>query len=325
MIEAPSPAAISRAAETLRQGGVVAFPTETVYGLGAHGLLASAVQQIYAVKGRPESNPLIFHLAEIEQARELVSHWPQEAEALATAFWPGPLTLVLPVRDGLQSPALAGGRTIALRIPDHPVARQLLHEADVPVVAPSANRSGTLSPVTAQHVWENFHDNVPTILDGGSCLVGIESTVVDLCSPTPRILRPGFYGPKELAPYLPQLAPFNQPKNASPQPTEPLRSPGLLTRHYAPRIPLLLNQSQYSNDSNSTTAWLLFSEGSNLAKDKNNNWYLGTTPHTAESRLYASLWEAQTTEGVERICVEPIPDGPEWDALRDRLGRAAAT
>lgn len=316
MIENPTPEVLARAAAQIRAGGLVAFPTETVYGLGANGLLDSAVEQIYAVKGRPQNNPLIFHVAQVQQARDLVNEWPLEAEVLANACWPGPITLVLPVRTDFNSPALAGGRTIALRIPDHPVALQLLREANVPIVAPSANRSGSLSPVTAQHVWENFQESVPLILDGGSCLVGIESTVVDLCSRPPRILRPGFYGVRELAPYLPQIQSGHEVK----QTLEPLRSPGLLTRHYAPRIPVLLNQTNHQKSS----AQLRFQDSPTNHSAEEFVWYLGNTPHKAEAKLYASLWEAQTTEGVESIAVEPIPAGQEWDALRDRLNRAAA-
>ncbi|MGF1572668.1 MAG: L-threonylcarbamoyladenylate synthase [Sumerlaeia bacterium] len=319
---------ITRGAKLIASGELVAFPTETVYGLGANGLSAEAVEKIYAVKGRPQNNPLIFHVSSIGQARELVSVWPEEAERIAQQFWPGPLTLVLPVRSSLQSPALAGGRTIALRMPDHPVARQLLAEACVPIVAPSANRSGTLSPVTAQHVWENFHNSVPLILDGGTCLVGIESTVLDLCYSPPRILRPGFFQPHDLQSVLPKLASFTaesafnstaEPAASLTQPAEPFRSPGLLTRHYAPNIPLKLNQMDFP----ASSAALLFKDEPNTAPAVNSTWYLGSTPHAAESRLYKSLWEAQTTEGVTEIRVQPIPEGEPWDALRDRLKRAA--
>jgi L-threonylcarbamoyladenylate synthase len=323
MIAAPTPEVLDEATALLLEGQLVAFPTETVYGLGADGFNPGAVQLLYRVKGRPANNPLIFHVASIEAAREWVADWPEEAEALARAFWPGPLTLVLPVRADLDSPALAGGRTIALRVPDHPVARALLQQVGRPIVAPSANKSGGLSPVEAEHVASYFEGEIPLILDGGVCSVGVESTVVDVTTSPARLLRPGFFTLEDLQRHVPVEALQGTPGNSA----EPLRSPGLLTRHYAPRIPVQLNAEK--EHMRTGTAWVRFVEEEALLWELTEAsgilvFALGSTPHQAEAQLYAALWEAQTTPGMMRILIDPIPAGSEWDAIRDRLTRAAA-
>ncbi|HEX5520066.1 MAG TPA: L-threonylcarbamoyladenylate synthase, partial [Longimicrobiaceae bacterium] len=188
---APAAAALARAAAVLRRGGLVAFPTETVYGLGANALDADAVRRIFAAKGRPSYNPLIAHVAGAAAARELVTAWPDAAEQLAAAFWPGPLTLVLPKRAIVPDVVTAGLDTVAVRVPAHPVAHALLAAAGLPVAAPSANRFTQLSPTTAAHVERALGDRVDLILDGGPTTVGIESTVIDLSGERPVLLRPG--------------------------------------------------------------------------------------------------------------------------------------
>jgi len=182
---------IEQAAALLRAGRLVAFPTETVYGLGAHALDEAAVRRIFAAKGRPLSSPLIVHVATVAMARELAESWPPEAAALAEKFWPGPLTIIVPKRHTVPDVVTAGHPTVGLRIPSHPTALALLEAARIPVAAPSANRFTELSPTTAEHVRESLGDAVDFILDGGPCTVGIESTVITLVRSRPTILRPG--------------------------------------------------------------------------------------------------------------------------------------
>ncbi len=195
----PDEATIARAAEILRGGGLVAFPTETVYGLGANALDPAAVDRIYAAKGRPSFNPLIVHVADADHVLDVAAAWPDNAERLARAFWPGPLTLVLPKRPEVPSSVTAGLDTVAVRVPSHPVARALLVAAGIPIAAPSANRSSEVSPTTGAHVEKSLGDAVDLILDAGPTLVGIESTVVDLTFDPPAILRPGIITREDLA------------------------------------------------------------------------------------------------------------------------------
>jgi L-threonylcarbamoyladenylate synthase len=195
-ILAPTPAAIAEAARILRAGGLVAFPTETVYGLGANALDAEAVQRIFAVKGRPASNPLIVHVASEAAARALARSWPEDAARLAAAHWPGPLTLVVEKTEAIPDRVTAGGPTVALRVPAHPIALELLRATGRPLAAPSANRSEEISPTTARHVADSLGPFVEDliVLDGGACEVGIESTVVDVTGAEPVVLRPGVLG-----------------------------------------------------------------------------------------------------------------------------------
>src|SRR5690606_26507278 len=189
--ENPDPAIIHHAASLLRNGGLVAFPTETVYGLGANALDPGGVRRIFAAKGRPSFNRLIVHCAGISEARALAAEWPSGAEELGSTFWPGPLTLVLPKRPFVPDEVTAGLPTVALRVPGHPVAQALLHAAGIPIAAPSANPSSRLSPTRAEHVIKGLGERVDLVLDAGESPVGIESSVVDLSGPLPVLLRPG--------------------------------------------------------------------------------------------------------------------------------------
>jgi L-threonylcarbamoyladenylate synthase len=232
----PAPAILARAASLLQRGQLVAFPTETVYGLGANALDPAAVQRIYEAKGRPEYNPLIVHVADAASAQRLVTVWPEAAERLAVRWWPGPLTIVLPKAIGIPNQVTAGLGTVALRVPAHPVALALLRACSFPLAAPSANRSGQISPTTAQHVANGLGDRVPMILDGGSTTVGIESTVVDLSGGHPVLLRPGMIGRTELEEVIGPVSLAEAPGSGeSPRP-----SPGMLDRHYAPRARVIL-------------------------------------------------------------------------------------
>ncbi len=234
----PDPLTIERAAALLRAGEVVVFPTETVYGLGADALQTRAVERIFAAKGRPFNDPLIVHVADEDALKRLTSSIPRQARLLAQAFWPGPLTLILPRSPLVPKLVTAGLETVAVRMPRHPVALALIRATGSPIAAPSANRFMHVSPTTAQHVLADLNGRVPLILDGGPCEVGVESTVLDLCSTVPAILRPGGVSLEALRTVLPDVQPPPQLVEATlvvaPQ------SPGQLLTHYAPAVPLLL-------------------------------------------------------------------------------------
>lgn len=230
------PESIARAAACLRQGGLVAFPTETVYGLGAHALDVAAVRRIFEAKGRPANDPLIVHVSSVEQVAALTTSMPAEATTLANAFWPGPLTIVLARHDSVPRDVTAGLDTVAVRVPAHPVARALLAAAGVPVAAPSANLFSRPSPTTAAHVLQDLDGRIDIVIDGGPTLVGVESTVVDLTSMPPRVLRPGGIPVERLRDLLPRL----EMAAASVAGGEAAPSPGLLSQHYSPRTPMAL-------------------------------------------------------------------------------------
>jgi L-threonylcarbamoyladenylate synthase len=314
--------AIEEAAEILRRGGLVAFPTETVYGLGANALDAVAVGRIFAAKGRPSHNPLIVHVSDEESARALAREWPADASRLARAFWPGPLTLVLPKRELVPDLVTASLDSVAIRVPSHPVALALLRAAGIPLAAPSANRSTELSPTTAQHVERSLDGRVDLILDGGPTDVGIESTVVDLRGDRPTILRPGLIGARELEPLVGELGRPNETSGDAPRP-----APGMLDRHYAPRARLVLFAS---------------ADSAEIARDASGGAkvamvVLGTPARAGvhvvrmpaesaryASRLYAILHELDEA-AYDVVYVEQVPNAAEWDGVRDRLERASRT
>lgn len=287
----PTEENIEAAAQLLRVGGLVAFPTETVYGLGANALNADAVAKIFTAKGRPATNPVIVHVASLAEAKTLAAHWPPIAEELAQAHWPGPLTLVLEKAAAIPDIVTAGGPTVGLRIPDHPVALALLRRVGLPLAAPSANRSEAVSPTTAQHVADSLGLYVDDllILDGGPCTVGIESTVLDITVDPPRLLRPG----------MAKIQPLRGAEGDATN-RDVARAPGQMPRHYAPKKPVLLLQA---------------GEG---------NLTLGTTPEEAATQLYAELHRLDADPAVERIVIVLPPDTPAWATIHDRLRRAAA-
>ncbi len=322
------------AAQRLRVGGVVAFPTETVYGLGADALNPVAVAEVYELKGRPTANPLIVHVSGPEMARTAVSAWPDAADRLARAFWPGPLSLVLPKHDRVPAQVTARGPSVAVRCPDHPVALALLFEFAGPIVGPSANLSGQVSPTTSAHVRESFDEARVMVLDGGPCRAGIESTVVSLLALAgggrPRILRPGVIGAEQLSEVL--GAPVDPPASpAAPVGNGAALSPGLLGRHYAPRTPVVLfDEPQWPTvlDQVNRPVVVLARRARHLP-DLRHAGRLITMPAEPEAyaaRLYAALREADAA-GAAVILVErpPPPEaGPVWHAIADRLNRAAA-
>jgi L-threonylcarbamoyladenylate synthase len=306
--DAPDPTAVREAAEVLRGGGLVAFPTETVYGLGANALDAAAVGKVFAAKGRPPTNPLIVHVGDRAAAVALTPEWTTAADQLAAAFWPGPLTLVLKKRPGLPDVVTAGGPTVAVRVPAHPVALALLKECGVPVAAPSANRSGELSPTTADHVRNSLGDRVDLILDGGPCPGGLESTVVDVTGEVVKVLRPGLIS-------VARLEVVAGPVTIGGGVSGPLPSPGMLTKHYSPRTALEVADTP---DEVEFLANLYETAGLKVAR-----YAPPTDPTAAATNLYADL-HALDAGGFDRIIVALPPDADEWRAVRDRLSRAAA-
>ena len=292
---------IKEAAERIRAGGLVAFPTETVYGLGANALDAVAIARIYELKGRPATSPLIVHVASIEMARTLVSEWPLEAEQLARQYWPGPLTLVLPKAPAIPDIVTAGLPTVGVRVPNHPLALALIREAGVPIAAPSANRFTGLSATTAEHVRETFGDAV-LVLDGGPCQVGIESTVVSINAGKITLLRPGMIS-------LEDVERAGAPSTDAAHP-----APGMHPRHYSPRTPLVLSKEP---DPGGAYVWI---ERSAHAA---HSVQMPSTPEAYAARLYSVLHQLDR-EGWPVISVEPPPDTVEWAAVRDRLLRAAS-
>lgn len=307
-----SEAAIARAITILRDGRPVALPTETVYGLAADASRADAVAAIYRTKGRPDFNPLIVHVPDVDAARRLAI-FDARAEKLAAAFWPGPLTLVLPLADGANvAPAVTAGLpTIALRCPAHPVMRAVLTAGGMMLAAPSANRSGAISPTTAAHVAASLGDGVPLIIDGGACSAGLESTIVALrnIGAAPggwQLLRPGPIDPAAITAIL----------GADPLPLSDhaIEAPGQLASHYAPSKPVRLNAASAGADE-----WLI-GFGAVAGDDT-----LSASGDLAEAaaNLYAALHRADASP-CARIAIAPIPAGGMGDAINDRLKRAAA-
>lgn len=304
---------IDKAARILRRGGLVAFPTETVYGLGANALDAKAVRRIFKVKGRPPRNPLIVHVASVRQVESLVSRLPGEAKRLMRRFWPGPLTIVLPKSPRVPKVTTAGLTTVAIRMPNHPLARKLLRRAGVPVAAPSANRSGRPSPTTAQHVIDDLGDRVDLVLEGGPTKYGLESTVVDLSRRPPVLLRPGAITAEQLSRVLGvrvQRAPRSR------------RSPGMRYRHYAPRTPLRFGTASkiralLRRTKKRVGLILTRSRGFRGARTV----ALGPQPEKVARRLYGAMRELDK-RGLDLIVVETVPERGMGAAVMDRLRKA---
>ena len=239
LLSAQQPATPAIAARLIRQGELVAIPTETVYGLGANGLDEDAVAKIFEAKGRPQDNPLILHIADPDQMSLFCRDVPQQAYALAKAFWPGPLTMVLPARDCVPRRTTGGLTTVAVRCPDNPVTREIIRLSQVPIAAPSANISGKPSTTTAQHVLHDHDGKIAAIVDGGPCRVGLESTIVDLTEDRPRLLRPGGITPEQLIAVLGDLV-VDKAVTAQISKDEVVKAPGMKYRHYAPEEPVVI-------------------------------------------------------------------------------------
>ena len=317
----PDDPALLEAAAILHGGGLVAFPTETVYGLGADATNPDAVSRIFEAKGRPPTNPLIVHADSIAMASRAALEFNDDARALADAFWPGPLTLVLPRSALIPEIVAAGGPTVGVRVPTHPTAQALIRHVGRPLAAPSANRSNRISPTTAAHVLDDLGGRIDLILDAGPCPVGLESTVLDLSGEAPRILRPGPIGPDRLAAILgrPILPPTDAHDDA-----RPLRSPGRLAVHYAPRIPAWRIEADDvvpNGLADAETAFLRVGPRRERIETEV-QWRIELLePIEAARGLYDALHRLERS-GAARIIVFMPPETPEWAAVRDRLGRA---
>jgi L-threonylcarbamoyladenylate synthase len=290
---------IVRAAALICAGELVAFPTETVYGLGANALNPDAVDKIFGAKGRPPGSPLIVHVSSVEMARGLVREWPERAEKLARIFWPGPLTLVLLKQPHVPDRLTAGLDTVGIRIPANPIAQALIREAGVPIAAPSANLFTELSPTTAQHVRDSLGDRVAMVLDGGRTTVGIESTVISLANSDAILLRPGMVTRQDIEAVIGPVQVLGAVVEGA------HASPGLHKRHYSPKTPLILLE-----------AGQLPPSGRGICLQ------MPAEPREYAAVLYERLHEADA-QGWDWIAIEQPPSTEEWSAIRDRLERAS--
>lgn len=325
--ERPDPEIVRHAGDVLRRGGLVAFPTETVYGLGANALDANAVGRIFTAKGRPAYDPLIVHVLNASAARAVAREWPDAAERLARAFWPGPLTLVVPKRPLIPDIATAGLDTVAVRVPSHPVARAILEAATVPIAAPSANRFTELSPTRAEHVARALGDRVDLIVDGGPTTVGIESTVVDVSSDGPIVLRPGTIS----APALAAAIGVSDIAVAAARGggAMPRHAPGMLDRHYSPRARVELFDDA-SRAAASRTAAAHIARGDTvgalvlapLDAPVAHALRMPNDPAAYARELYHALHTLDAA-GCRVVFVEAPPRTAEWAGVRDRVTRAA--
>ena len=324
---------IAAAAQVLRDGGLVAFPTETVYGLGANALDMRAVRSIFTAKGRPHDNPLIVHLADVNSILPLVKHFPESARQIAQKFWPGPLTLILPRGDAIAPSLCAGLDSVAVRIPSHPVAQRLLELAGVPVAAPSANRSGRPSATSANHCVEDLWGFADIILDGGECSLGVESTVISLIGETPRLLRPGGVTPCEIEDVIGRIE-IDDAIYRELEEDEIAPSPGMKHKHYAPIAKATLVSGslesfvRFCGEHNSSNMWVLvFDED----KHELENWGFSSLsygsendPATQANRLFAALRELDD-KGAEVVYIRaPKKCDGLGLAVYNRLLRAAA-
>jgi len=315
---------IERATALLRAGELVAFPTETVYGLGADARNTVAVAKIFAAKGRPADHPLIVHLPDAEHLTAWASDIPRDAIALGRVFWPGPLTLILKREQGVPDAVTGGQDTVGLRVPNHPLALALLKTFGSGIAAPSANRFGRISPTTAAHVHEELGERVALILDGGTCTVGIESTILDLSRGEPVLLRPGAISAAEIAAVIGRLP---QALDSTTRETAP-RASGTLAAHYAPRTPLrLIETSQLTNEVCATLASgmsvAVLAWQPSLRSETRLAWVSAANdPAQYAHDLYANLRRLDNI-GANTIVIEAPPATAEWLAVNDRLSRAA--
>ncbi|HMJ92140.1 MAG TPA: L-threonylcarbamoyladenylate synthase [Candidatus Acidoferrum sp.] len=317
-------AAVEQAARLLRAGEVVALPTETVYGLAANALDPAAVRRIFEIKQRPAHNPIIVHVSDVAMARTCVTHWPEMADRLATSFWPGPLTLVLPRARNIPDEVTAGGSTVGVRAPSHPLMQAVIRACGFPLAAPSANLANELSPTNAEHVLRSLGDRISLIVDGGQSQVGIESTVLDISVSPPRVLRPGMIHEESLLAVTGELQCGAGESGA-------LRSPGLLRKHYSPKARLIVLAWKSDHELETLVANFAPLEKIFIIAHTHiptHDRFAGVSviPHDAEAfarAIYSELHRCDA-ERASVIVVEHVPDEPAWRGIADRLGRAAA-
>ena len=330
LLDAADPSTAQIAADIIRRGGLVAIPTETVYGLGANGLDEQAVIKIFQAKGRPQDNPLILHVAQPREMEKFCHDIPPAAYALAEKFWPGPLTMVLPARDIVPRRTTAGLDTVAVRGPDNETTRQIIRLSGVPIAAPSANLSGKPSTTTAQHVLHDHDGNIDAIVDGGPCRVGVESTIVDLTEARPRLLRPGGITPEQLTAVLGDLV-IDKAVTAQIDKDAVVKAPGMKYRHYAPAEPVVIvagsreKAAQYIHDH--------FTPGDRvLCFDEELPLYADCAPlsygkesdvNTLSAGLFAALRELDDARIHQVYARCPVGDGVAY-AVQNRLKKAAA-
>jgi len=327
-------AAVARATKLLKAGEVVALPTETVYGLAANALNAKAVARLFEIKGRSANNPIIVHVASVAMARRCVTEWPAVADKLAKAFWPGPLTLVLPRAKEIPDVVTASGPTVGVRWPSHPFIQAVIRACNFPLAAPSANLSGRVSPTNAEHVRKSLGDKIRLIADGGPAQVGIESTVLDLSVSPPRLLRPGMIHIESLLAAVENYKLQITNCKFSKAEGELLRSPGQLAKHYSPKAKLVIWSWRDEADLNSQlSTYTLHPHLSRVHVITHTRIPSGeglgrvsVIPHDAEAfarAIYAELHQCDEA-GAELIVVEALPTTVEWQAIADRLRRAVA-
>ena len=330
LLDAADPSTAQIAADIIRRGGLVAIPTETVYGLGANGLDEQAVIKIFQAKGRPQDNPLILHVAQPQEMEKFCHDIPPAAYALAEKFWPGPLTMVLPARDIVPRRTTAGLDTVAVRCPDNETTRQIIRLSGVPIAAPSANLSGKPSTTTAQHVFHDHDGNIDAIVDGGPCRVGVESTIVDLTEARPRLLRPGGITPEQLTAVLGDLV-IDKAVTAQIDKDAVVKAPGMKYRHYAPAEPVVIvagsreKAAQYIHNH--------FTPGDRvLCFDEELPLYADCAPlsygkesdvNTLSAGLFAALRELDDARIRQVYARCPVGDGVAY-AVQNRLKKAAA-
>jgi L-threonylcarbamoyladenylate synthase len=336
--QAPDTAAIARAARCLREGGLVAFPTETVYGLGVHALDRPAVLRLFEAKGRPANDPLIVHVTALADAAPLTVGLPAHADRLARTFWPGPLTLIMRRGPAVPDEVTAGLETVAIRVPAHPVARALILASEVPVAAPSANLFSRPSPTSAEHVLQDLDGRIDMVVDGGASDVGVESTVLDLTTDPPVVLRAGAVSLESLRAVVPNIA--MAARSAALAGSAPMPSPGLLSKHYSPRAPMVLYRGAPARARDAVRAAASAAVGAGkrvgvLVIDDDLEAFDGLVVTVAgigggraedvASRLYAALRELDVA-GVDLVLARDFEreDGL-WRAVKDRLQRAAGS
>ena len=308
---------VDKAVQLLQDGQVVAIPTETVYGLAGNAYNENALAKIFAAKERPTFDPLIVHIAEIDQLEDIAKDIPEAAYRLAEAYWPGPLTMILPKKDCIPDLATSGLPSVAVRFPSHPVARQIIKESGLPLAAPSANLFKHVSPTTALHVAEQLGDRIAGIVDGGPCQVGVESSIVSLTGSTPAILRPGAITPEMVKKILGEVT----IKTSSSQPGKPMTAPGQCDTHYRPQVPLYYGEVPQGYALPKRTARIAFGKTPGPIPETVNLSKAGDMVE-ATAKLYALMHELDSPD-YELILVDPIPNTGIGMALNDRLKRAS--